>query len=153
MRFRTRSNRRHAFWWRHDRSRHSTRFSRGDWADFWSILSFFVFSSPCPSLSFDAHSQEKRRKISPGVSPPYIMPPFTRFNMDVPRRPNLKDSAQNDSNIDRRKFLSATGGGLLAAAALPGIASAGSRDAGASAMPGFGGASVNAEGSNPARGQ
>ena len=81
------------------------------------------------------------------------MPPFTRFSMDVPRRPALKDSARNYSNIDRRKFLSATGGGLLAAAALPGIASAEARDAGASTIPGFGGAPVSAESSNPARGQ
>jgi hypothetical protein len=65
----------------------------------------------------------------------------------------LKDSERNESNIDRRKFLAATGGGLLAAAAMPGIASAASNGAGASAMPGFGGASLSAEGSNAARGQ
>jgi sugar phosphate isomerase/epimerase len=67
----------------------------------------------------------------------------------------LKDSARRDSNIDRRKFLSATGSGLLAAAAMPGIAAAASREAGGSAMPGFGGgSSMSAEGSSSAaRGQ
>lgn len=81
------------------------------------------------------------------------MPPFIRFNMDVPAEATLKDSERNESNIDRRKFLSTTGGSLLAAAAMPAIASAAPRDPGAAGPPGFGGASMSAEGSNAARGQ
>src|ERR1700759_2029010 len=83
----------------------------------------------------------------------YIMPPFTRFNICDAAEATLKDSERNDSNIDRRKFLSATGGGLLAAATMPGIASAASRGAGASALPGFGGASAGAGESSAAHGQ
>src|SRR5580700_5861403 len=80
------------------------------------------------------------------------MPPFIRFNICGAAEATLKDSERNESNIDRRKFLSATGSGLLAAAAMPGIASAASREAGAS-WPGFGGTSAGSRDSNAARGQ
>src|SRR5580698_1517631 len=78
------------------------------------------------------------------------MPPFIRFNICGAAEATLKDSERNESNIDRRKFLAATGGGFLAAAAMPGIASAASRAAG---IPGFGGASMSAEGSSAGLGQ
>src|SRR5580692_1200235 len=81
------------------------------------------------------------------------MPPFIRFNICGAAEATLKDSERNESNIDRRKFLAATGGGLLAAAAMPGIAAAASRESGAAGIPGFGGASMSAEGSSAGLGQ